>query len=112
MPAELATRSGLDSAEAARRLQAEGPNELPAPRPRRLAGRVARQLVDPLIVLLLAAAAVTTALGDLADTTVIAMVIVLNTAIGVAQEVRADRAIAALDRLAAPTARVVREGID
>ena len=49
-------------------------------------------------------------LGDLSDTAVIVLVVVVNTAIGVVQEVRADRAIAALDRLAAPTARVVRDG--
>ncbi|MER6591099.1 hypothetical protein ABT214_04410 [Micromonospora purpureochromogenes] len=62
------------------------------------------------MALLLAAAVVTTALGDVPDTLVIALVVLVNTAIGVVQEVRGDRAIAALDRLAAPTARVVREG--
>jgi Ca2+-transporting ATPase len=109
---ELAARAGLSAPEARRRLADEGPNELPPPRPRRLAGRVARQLTDPLVLLLLAAGTITTVLGDLADTVVIALVIVGNTTIGVAQEVRADRAIAALDRLAAPTARVVRDGTD
>ena len=61
-------------------------------------------------MLLLAAAAVTTLLGDWPDTAVIVLVVVVNTAIGVVQEVRADRAIAALDQLAAPAARVVRDG--
>jgi Ca2+-transporting ATPase len=61
---------------------------------------------------LLAAGVVTTLIGDLTDTAVIALVVVVNTAIGVTQEIRADRAIAALDRLAAPTARVVRDGAD
>ncbi|HET6214604.1 MAG TPA: HAD-IC family P-type ATPase, partial [Micromonosporaceae bacterium] len=111
MPADRGT-AGLTSAQAARRLAADGPNAVAAPRPRRLAGRVFRQLTDPLVVLLLAAAAVTTALSDVPDTLVIALVVVVNTAIGVTQEVRADRAIAALDRLAAPAARVVRDGVD
>ncbi|HET8641598.1 MAG TPA: HAD-IC family P-type ATPase, partial [Pseudonocardiaceae bacterium] len=79
---------------------------------RRLSARIARQLTDPLVALLLAAGAVTTALADYADTLVIALVVVVNTTIGVVQEVRADRAIAALDRLAAPLARVVRDGRD
>jgi P-type Ca2+ transporter type 2C len=103
---------GLTSGQAAARLAADGPNTVAAPPRRRLATRVARQLTDPLVALLLAAAVVTTALGDYPDTIIIALVVVLNTAIGVAQEVRADQAIAALDRLAAPTARVVRDGTD
>jgi Ca2+-transporting ATPase len=106
------TSGGLTTAEAAERLRADGPNVVAAPRPRRLASRIGRQLADPLIVLLLAAGLVTTLLGDLTDTAVIALVILVNTTIGVVQEVRADRAIAALDRLAAPTARVVRDGAD
>ena len=103
---------GLTTAEATRRLAASGPNSVAAPPPRRLLGRIGRQLADPLVALLLAAAVVTTVLGDLPDTAVIVLVVVVNTLIGVVQEVRADAAIAALDRLAAPTARVVRDGHD
>jgi Ca2+-transporting ATPase len=103
---------GLPSTVAAARLRAEGPNAVAAPPRRRLPGRVLRQLTDPLIVLLLAAAAVTTALGDVPDTVIIVLVVTVNTIIGVVQEVRADRAIAALDSMAAPTARVVRDGVD
>jgi Ca2+-transporting ATPase len=103
---------GLTAVEAAARLAAEGPNAVAAPRPRRLVARVGRQLADPLVALLLAAAVVTTVLRDLPDTAVIVLVVTVNTIIGVVQEVRADRAIAALDRLTAPTARVVRDGTD
>ncbi|HET8661369.1 MAG TPA: cation-transporting P-type ATPase [Micromonosporaceae bacterium] len=106
------TATGLSAAQAAARLAADGPNAVARARPRRLATRVLRQLTDPLVALLLAAAVVTTLLGDLTDTLVIALVVTVNTAIGVAQEIRADRAIAALDRMAAPTARVVRDGVD
>jgi Ca2+-transporting ATPase len=104
--------AGLTTQAAARRRQADGVNAVPAARRRRLPGRIGHQLADPLIILLLAAGAVTTLLGDRTDTLVIALVIVVNTTIGLFQEVRADRAIAALDRLAAPTARVVRDGAD
>src|SRR5581483_9584545 len=89
--------SGLSTVEAAARLAADGPNTVAKPRPRRLVSRIAGQLTDPLVALLLAAAVVTVALGDWTDMAVILLVITLNTAIGVAQEVRADRAIAALD---------------
>ncbi|BCL17001.1 cation-transporting P-type ATPase [Micromonospora sagamiensis] len=103
---------GLGAAEAAERLRVEGPNSVAAPVRRHLVTRVARQLVDPLVALLLAAAVVTALLGDLPDTVVIVLVVLVNTVIGVVQEVRADKAIAALDQLAAPTARVVRDGVD
>jgi len=103
---------GLTGVEAARRLAADGPNAVARPSPRRLWARILHQLTDPLVALLLAAGTVTAALGDLSDTLVIALVVVVNTTIGVTQEVRADRAIAALDRLSAPVARVVRDGVD
>ncbi|WFE27760.1 cation-transporting P-type ATPase [Solwaraspora sp. WMMD791] len=105
--------AGLDAAEVARRSAAYGPNVVVGgPARVGLARRVARQLTDPLVALLLAAGVVTTALADYPDTAVILLVVVVNTAIGVVQEVRADRAIAALDRLAAPVARVRRDGVD
>ncbi|GIJ79360.1 Ca2+-transporting ATPase [Micromonospora phaseoli] len=103
---------GLSSTEAAHRLRVDGPNATAPPPRRHLATRVLRQLTDPLVALLLAAAVVTTALRDYPDTAVILLVVAVNTAIGVVQEVRADRAIAALDQLAAPTARVVRDDRD
>ncbi|WP_405095520.1 cation-translocating P-type ATPase [Micromonospora sp. NBC_01412] len=111
-PGGLGEPGGLGSAEAAARLRADGPNSVAPPARRHLAARVLHQLTDPLVALLLAAAVVTAALGDWPDTAVIALVVLVNTAIGVVQEVRADRAIAALDQLAAPTARVVRDGQD
>ncbi|MGE5829450.1 MAG: cation-translocating P-type ATPase, partial [Micromonosporaceae bacterium] len=82
------------------------------PAPPSIWRRVGRQLIDPLIALLLIAAAVTAGLGDWPDTAVILVVVVVNTTIGVMQEVRADRAITALHQLAAPMARVVRGGTD
>lgn len=104
--------AGLSTSEAAARLAQDGPNTVATPAPRRLLGRVGRQLADPLVTLLLAAAVVTALLGDVPDTAVIVLVVAVNTVIGVVQEVRADAAVAALDRLAAPTARVVRDGHD
>ena len=65
-----------------------------------------------MLLLLLAAAALTTWQGDAADTAVVLVVVVLNTAVGVAQELRAERAVAALSDLAAPQARVRRDGRD
>ena len=70
------------------------------------------QLGDVLILVLLAAAVLTTLTGDLVDTAVIGLVVVVNTALGVGQERRALREVRALDDLVAPTARVTRDGTD
>jgi Ca2+-transporting ATPase len=103
---------GLSSAQAELRLAADGPNTVARPAPPKLYRRIAVQLGDPLVLLLLASGAVTALLGDIPDTAVIALVIAVNTTIGVVQEIRADRAIAALDHLSAPSARVFRDGIE
>jgi P-type Ca2+ transporter type 2C len=101
---------GLTSAEAAHRLGENGANVLPARKGMPLWRRVAGQLRDPLVLVLLAAAVLTIAIGDWADAAVIMLVVVVNTTVGVVQEVKADRAITALSELTAPEARVVRDG--
>jgi Ca2+-transporting ATPase len=102
--------SGLSSTEAARRGAAEGRNVIPrADRPawwRSVVG----QLRDAVVLVLLAAGTLTALTGDWADTAVILAVVVVNTAIGAGQEVRAGRAVAALAELTAPRAVVVRDG--
>lgn len=105
------TAAGLSSSEAARLLDEHGRNEAPRARPRSLVSRVLAQLRDPMILLLCAAFAVVVALGDLTDAIVIAAVVVLNTTLGVVQELRAERAIAALEELSAPSATVIRDGM-
>ncbi|MEU4849143.1 cation-translocating P-type ATPase [Streptomyces gilvosporeus] len=105
-----ATSVGLTGDEAARRLKDVGPNALPAEPCTPVWRRVLQQLRDPLIVVLLVAAALTLVTGDFHDAAVILFVIVVNTVVGVVQEVRAEEAVAALSELSAPAARVVRDG--
>ncbi|SDL76406.1 cation-translocating P-type ATPase [Nonomuraea jiangxiensis] len=107
---EAVLRPGLSSEQAAARLEQDGPNLLPGRPPVPVWRRVAGQIRDPLIIVLLVATALTALTGDWADMVVILLVIVVNTSVGVAQEVRADRAITALNELTAPVARVVRDG--
>ena len=101
---------GLAGAAAAARLAAYGPNaieaEPEAPWWRLLLG----QFRDPLIYILLAAAAVSAVLRDFNDTAVILAVVVLNSLIGFVQEYRARKAMRALMQLASPAAVVVRGG--
>ncbi|MET9182265.1 cation-translocating P-type ATPase [Kitasatospora aureofaciens] len=108
--AACASAHGLTATEAARRLAEHGPNEVTADHRVPLWARIAAQLRDPLITVLLSAVALTLAIGDHPDAVVIALVIVVNTTVGVVQEVRAESAVAALSRLSAPAARVLRDG--
>ena len=94
-----AREAGLDTAEAERRLLRYGPNRLPPPRRRSLAGVVIGQFRSPFIYLLLAAAAVSFALGRALDAGFILVVLALNATIGSVQEWRAEvhsRALLAL----------------
>jgi Ca2+-transporting ATPase len=110
--ADSSRRLGVTTAEAARLLEEHGPNTVSSPSRRGVVRRAVRQLTDPMLLLLMAAACLTVWQGDRADTTVIIAVILLNTGVGVSQELRAERAIAALRDLAAPRARVLRGGVD
>ncbi|HET7310646.1 MAG TPA: cation-transporting P-type ATPase [Mycobacteriales bacterium] len=103
--------AGLSTAEAQARLRDSGPNRVGHRVRTPLWRRVAAQLTDPLIVVLLTAIALTLATGDRTDAVIIALVVVVNTAVGVVQELRADSAIEALAALTGPTANVRRDGV-
>jgi Ca2+-transporting ATPase len=101
---------GVSPDEAARRLAATGPNELEEkPRPGFLA-LLFDQLKDFLVIILIAAAIISIVLGEWVDAGAIILIVILNAVIGVVQESKAEEALAALKRMAAPDARVVRDG--
>lgn len=108
--APVRTLGGLTDLEAERRLAEHGRNEIPPAPATPWYARVLAQLRDPLIMVLLGAVVLTIAIGDHADAVVIAVVIVVNTTVGVVQETRADHAVAALSAMSAPKARVLRDG--
>ena len=101
---------GLTEAEAARRLEEGRPNELSGPAGRGTPEILKAQLFQTLVVLLLGAAGVSAALGNLEDAAAILAIVVLNVLLGFRQEHRAEKALAALTKLAAPEARVRRDG--
>ncbi|MFI6985967.1 cation-translocating P-type ATPase [Embleya sp. NPDC050154] len=101
---------GLTREQVTERFAEYGPNIVPPARRTPVWIRVVTQLRDPLILVLLAAALLTTLTGDLADTAVILFVVTVNTLVGVVQEIRADRAVTALSDLSVPAVRVLREG--
>lgn len=102
---------GLSSAEAARRLVEAGPNELLEVRRRGPALLLLGQFKDFMVLVLLVSAAVAGAVGKPTDSLAIVAIVVLNALVGVLQELRAQRAIAALRAMAGLTATVLRDGV-
>ncbi len=101
---------GLDAAEAARRLDSHGPNALPEGPKAGPLKRLARQFNNLLILVLIAAAVITALLQHWVDTSVILAVVVINAVIGFVQEGRAEAALEALRDMLAPRAVVLRDG--
>jgi len=101
---------GLTEDRARRRLEEVGPNILETDEGTRPLLLLVRQANNPLIYLLAGAAALSLTVGHRVDAAVIAGVIVLNTVLGFVQEWRAEGALKELRKMAAPKARVLREG--
>jgi P-type Ca2+ transporter type 2C len=108
---------GLTSDEVAARASRYGPNQLDAEPEVPAWRKIVRQFADPLIYLLFAAVVVSVAAwaiegaeGVPFDAIVIVVIVVLNAVLGYVQEARAEQAVAALQRMASPTAGVVRDG--
>jgi Ca2+-transporting ATPase len=106
---------GLTSGEAARRLTLKGKNKLLEGRKKSLAHRIFDQIRDPMILVLLGAAAVSMATAvwageSFADVIIILFVVVLNAVLGVVQENKAERAIEALKAMSADSISTLRDG--
>ncbi len=102
--------AGLSSAEVEKRLQYYGQNQLrEAPRPGFLALLWA-QLNNFVVILLIVASVISALLGDYVEAAAIMAIVVLNSVLGIVQEQRAEQALAALKKLAAPDAQVLRDG--
>jgi Mg2+-importing ATPase len=105
-----ASAAGLDDATAARLLARYGPNDAAAERPRPLVLQFLDRFRNPLILILLAASALSAATGDLASFLIIAAIVLLSISLDFVQEVRAQSAVAALRRSVAVKASVRRNG--
>ncbi len=102
--------TGLSEEEARRRLETYGPNELRGKRPTPFLVYVLRQMRSVLILILVAAVAVSIWVGDWIEAFVILAIVVLNALVGAIQERKAEQALHSLRTLAAPNARVLRDG--
>ncbi len=116
VPAEVAlaelksSPQGLSAGEAAKRLEADGPNRLPAGRPRSVFARVFAQFNNLLIYVLIASALVTILLRHTLDAVVILAVVLINAAIGFIQEGRAEKSLEAIRAMLTPESSVLRDG--
>ncbi|AZP03314.1 cation-translocating P-type ATPase [Jeotgalibaca ciconiae] len=104
------TKDGLSDAEAKKRIDEYGHNALDEGESRGLVAKFFDQFKDFMIIVLLAAALISGVLGEISDAIIILLVVVLNAALGVFQEAKAEEAINALRQMASPMARVKRNG--
>ncbi|MDD6672929.1 MAG: cation-translocating P-type ATPase [Eubacteriales bacterium] len=109
--------SGLTASQANERLEKNGKNKLAEGKKDSLLKRFLSQLADPMIIILIVAAvisAVTAAVGGenegYADVIIIMFVVLVNAILGVYQESKAEKAIEALQEIAAATSKVIRDG--
>ena len=118
---EVSSSAGLSAAAVAERMAEVGPNQLPEGKKKSALLQVAEQFINPLVLTLLAAAAIAIVVGFTASSTesflsrfgdaiAILLIVVLNAFLGYYQERRAEAALDALQKLSAPNARLRRDG--
>jgi Ca2+-transporting ATPase len=109
--AELKTgREGLSANEALKRLAQYGPNVLVERKKKTALVMFLGQFTDFMILVLIAAAVISGIIGEASDTIAIVVIVLLNAVLGFSQEFRAERAMAALKKMAASNAVVLRSG--
>ena len=107
-------QKGLSDREAKKRLESDGENRLSGRKKKSIVAEFLEQFKDFTVLILLVASAISFATsfledqGDLADPIIILVIVILNAAIGVFQQRRAERSIEALKNMSAPTATVIR----
>jgi Ca2+-transporting ATPase len=101
---------GLSASEAQQRLHTVGPNELAEGKKKTIAGMLLMQFKDIMILILLAAAIISGIIGDVTDTIVILIIVILNAVIGFFQEYRAEKAMQALKQMSIVQAQAMRDG--
>ena len=108
--------TGLSAAEAASRLASVGPNKLDEEEKTPMWKRFFEQMADPMVIMLLVAAAISVITGfiqgepEWADAAIILSVVILNSVLGVVQEAKSEQALEALQEMSAAQSKVIRDG--
>jgi len=103
-------QKGLDSTEAEKRLEQYGPNELQEADRTTFLQMILDQLNNFIVIVLIASSLISGMMGDYIEAGAIIAIVILNAVLGVVQEKQAEEALAALRKLAAPDAHVIRDG--
>ncbi len=103
------TARGLTAAEASKRLAEAGPNELQEKKATPAWRSFLNQFKDFMILFLIAAAVISGIVGDLTDTIIILVIVLLNATVGFVQEYRAEQTMAALKKMTVTQAQVLRD---
>ncbi len=109
---DTVNKMGLTSAEAAKQLLRYGSNSLKNSRKMKPVTMLFSQFKDVLVIILLAATVLSVVMGEIGEALTILAIVFLNALLGFVQEFRTERTLEALRRMAAPTARVLRDGIE
>lgn len=104
------SREGLTTAEAGKRIDSYGHNQLNEEKKKSILVKFFEQFKDFMILVLIAAALISAFFGDAADAVIILAVVILNAVLGVFQEAKAEEAIDSLKKMSSPEARVRRDG--
>ena len=113
---KTSAENGLTEASARERLASVGPNKLDEEKKTPLWKRFFEQMADPMVIMLLVAAAISAISGavqgeaDIADVVIILIVVVINSVLGVVQEAKSEQALEALQEMSAAQSKVVRDG--
>lgn len=103
------SEEGLGDAEAAERLKKYGRNELRSKPPKTILQMLKAQIIDPMVLILIGAAAFSAILQEWTEAAVIFIIVIVNAVIGIVQEKKAQSSLEALRNMSAPTARVLRQ---
>ena len=104
------SEEGLSDAEATERLKKHGRNELRSKPPKTILQMLKAQIVDPMVLILIGAAAFSAILQEWTEAAVIFVIVIVNAVIGIVQEKKAQSSLEALRNMSAPTAKVLRQG--
>jgi len=110
---ELSTNEfeGLSNQEAGQRIEKYGRNELKAQPKKTFLQKLIAQFKDFLIIILIVAAGISAAVGEVQDAFVILAIVIMNAVMGIVQEGKAEKSVEALQKMSAPEAKVLRDGL-
>lgn len=104
------SKNGLSETSVKERLEKYGFNELKTEDKKPFIAKLAEQFLDPMIIILIIASIVSAVVGEVVDSVIIIAIVIINAALSLYQEGKAEEAIASLQKMSSPKAKVIRDG--